>query len=572
MQRVWYVGKGGTRSPKSVAALQSLLLRQRGILTAQAAHFFAPTYETVIHDPLLLSDMKLAVDRIFHAIKHQERIIVHGDYDADGISSTAILITVITQLGGIVAPHLPSRFDDGYGLSQKTLEHLAPEMDLLIAVDCGITSVAEVAFLKKKKVDAIIIDHHTVPAELPAALAIVHPRHPKQPYPFPWLCGAGLAWKTAQALLRDPRSPFHADPDHEKWLLDLALLGTIADVVPLLDENRAIVRFGLEVLRRSKRPGIRALLASTRLSPAALTVEDIAFRIIPRLNAAGRMADPGPALELLLAANEQRAEELIEVLNQYNLQRQTVTKRIMREAELQVELDAPFVFAVHPSWPSGVVGLAASRLAEKFHRPAIVVGGAGQKLVGSARSPVGMSVLALLQQGESFLSKLGGHTQAAGFTVADGGLDNFKAALQQAGGVALAPPTSVVSADTLLESSFASQPTIDALRHFAPYGEGNRQPTFILSQLTLADVRPVGSEQKHAKMIFRHEEEVIEGIGFSLYAAAADDSVKHQLVDVVCHIEENEFRGQRRLQLNVKDIAPTQTIPIHENDPSHTTH
>lgn len=570
MDRVWYVGKGGTRSPKTVAALKNLLLRQRGVTVAQAPHFFTPSYERTIHDPLKLSDMSRAVDRIYAAIKKQERIIVYGDYDADGISSTAILVSVITELGGNVAPHLPSRFDDGYGLNQRVLKHLSREMDLLITVDCGITGVAEVAQLNRQHIDTIIIDHHTVLAQLPAAHAIIHPRHPKHAYPFPWLCGAGLAWKTAQALLRDGRSPFHGDVDHEKWLMDLAVIGTIADIVPLIDENRAIVRFGLEVLRRTKRPGLRALLANTRVSPAALTSEDVAFRLIPRLNAAGRMADASPALELLLTASEQRAEELIKVLNNHNQQRQTLTKKVMREAEQQVMLDVPFVFAVNPEWPAGVVGLAANKLAEKFHRPAIVIGQAHGQLVGSARSPHGVNVLELLQQGEGFLARLGGHAQAAGFTVADDHLDDFRAALTHAAPTTTAVIEREILTDTVIAAPLVTQNTIDALHKFAPYGEGNRQPVFILNQLTLLDARPVGSEQKHAKLLFRHEEEVLEGIGFGLQEHVA--SIKAKQVDLVCHIEENEYRGQRRLQLNVKDVAAANTVRIHEYSRGNTAH
>lgn len=573
MKRVWYVGKGGARSPKNAAALQRLLLRQRGVAVSESHLFFTPTYEGTIHDPLLLSDMAAAVDRIFYAIKKGQRIIVHGDYDADGISSTAILVSVITELGGTVAPHLPNRFDDGYGLNKSVIQHLAPEMDVLIAVDCGITSVDEVAWLNEQHIDTIIIDHHSLPDVLPQALAIIHPRHPRQPYPFASLCGAGLAWKTAQALLRHPRSPFHNDPDHEKWLLDLAVIGTIADVVPLLGENRAIVRFGLEVLRRTKRPGLQALLASTRLNPSSLTATDVAFRIIPRLNAAGRLADPGPALELLLATSPIRSQELIALLNGFNQQRQSITKKILQEALAQVQIDLPFVFAANPAWPAGVVGLAASRLSEKFNRPAIVVGGSSQRLVGSARSPQGVSVLALLQHGESFLAKLGGHTQAAGFTVADGALADFKEALVAAApAAAVATPLEELFADSRVSPTLINQATIDALRHFAPFGEGNRQPSFIISRLALLSARPVGSDQKHAKLLFRHDDEMIEGIGFGLFEEAAAVQKADAPVDLLCHIEENEFRGQRRLQLNVKSIARTNTIPIHEYAPSHPAH
>lgn len=570
MNRVWYVGKGGTRSPQSVQALQSLLLRQRGVAVADAPHFFAPSYEQVIRDPLLLSDMPRAVERIWQAIAKKERIMVYGDYDADGISSTAILVSVITELGGNVAPHLPNRFDDGYGLNQGVLEQLASEMDLLITVDCGITSVDEVATLKRRGIPTIIIDHHTIPAQLPPAYAIIHPRHPRQPYAFGWFCGAGLAWKTAQALLRDGRSPWKNDVDHEKWLLDLAVIGTIADIVPLIDENRAIVRFGLEVLRRTQRPGLRALLASTRLSPAQLTAEDVAFRVVPRINAAGRMADASPALELLLTNSEARAEELIEILNGFNQQRQTLTKKVMREAEGQVNIDSPVVFASHPEWPAGVVGLAASKLAERFGRPAVVIGGAGGRMVGSARSPQGINVLDLLKQGEQFLARLGGHAQAAGFTVADNQLDSFRELLTAVSAQTTTAQPREIFTDTVVAASLVNQATIDALRHFAPYGEGNQQPTFILNRLTLLDVRPVGKEQTHAKLVFRHEEDIIEGIGFGLHKRVAD--IKAKQVDLVCHIEENEFRGRRSLQLKVKDVAPTNTIHIHEYEKSNASH
>lgn len=565
MKRVWYVGKGGKKSPASVRSLQRLLLRQRGVAAADIATFFTPTYERAIHDPRLLSDVPVAVERIFRAIKKHERILVHGDYDADGVSSTAILVNVITELGGNVAPHLPNRADDGYGLRHEALETLRREMDLLIAVDCGISSVAEVANLRQHGIDTIIIDHHTIPTQLPRALAIIHPRHPKAPYVFPWLCGAGLAWKVAQALLRHRDSPYHNDPDHEKWLLDLAAIGTVADVVPLQGENRAIVRFGLEVLRHSQRPGLRALLANTRISPVQLSSEDISWRVVSRLNAAGRMADAAPALELLLTADEERASQLLTLLNFHNQQRQLFTRRVLREAEAHIELSFPLVFAADASWPSGVVGLAASRLAEKFQRPAIVVGRAGTRLVGSARGPEGTNVLKLLEGGRDFLVKLGGHTQAAGFTVTDGKLGHFKEALLRQAVTSNTPKTLELYADTVIASALVNQTTVDALRHFAPFGEGNRQPTFILNHLALLNVRAVGSNQRHAKFMFRADEEVIEGIGFGLYQAAqAVGNLKKPLA-VAGQLEENEYRGQRHLQLKVKDIAPADTVTIKES-------
>ncbi len=570
---MWYVAAGGTRSPKTVEGLRRLLLRQRGISLEAASHFFTPTYEQVVHDPLLLSDMDKAVDRIFQAIRQQQRIIVHGDYDADGISSMAILVSVLHQLGALAAPHVPHREDDGYGLNEKVLAALAPEMDLLIAVDCGITSVQEVQQLTKKKIDVIIIDHHTIPETLPAAHAIIHPRHPDRPYPFGWLCGAGLAWKTAQALLRDPRSAYHDDPDQEKWLLDLAVIGTVADIVPLQDENRAIVRFGLEILRRTKRPGLRTLLAATVREGNSLTAEDIAFRIVPRINAAGRIGHAQPALDLLLTESESRAVQLLTELNRCNQLRQTLTRRVIEEAARQVvNPELPFVFAASDTWPAGVVGLAAGQLSSRFNRPAIVVGRSGSRLVGSARSPIGTNVLELLGTGRAHLEKLGGHAQAAGFTVTKDALEAFQEILTA--GVAqqsARPPLQESFADALISPALVSQATVDSLKSFAPFGEGNHKPSFILQGLSLLALRPVGKDQKHAKFVLRHNETVIDAIGFGLYAQA-QASAAAPLVDLIGSIDENEYRGRRSIQLTVNEIAPTQSATIKVNHQRHPTH
>lgn len=504
MKRIWQVGRGGVTPPQTASALQRLLLRQRGIAEAAQEHFFAPLYERDIHDPLTLSDMPVAVDRLFAAIGKHERILVYGDYDADGITSTAILVSVLRDLGADVTPYLPHRAE-GYGLNQSVLENLAPDIDLLITVDCGISNAAEVAWLKKKKIDTIIVDHHTIPATLPPAAAIVHPRHPKQMYSCQWLCGAGLAWKVAQALVRDSRSRIK-DADYEKWLLDLALVGTVADCVPLLDENRAIVRFGLEVLKRTKRVGLRAMVQTMRLQGSSLTAEDVAFRIVPRLNAAGRMDHAQPALELLLAQDADRADELLRQLNAANQLRQTWSRRIIREAEALVAGSSePFILVENQEWPAGVVGLVAGRLSEKFNRPAIVIGSNGHQAVGSARSPAATNVLELLQTGEQHLLKLGGHAHAAGFTVQPGALPDFHAALRQA--VAEQAPQSTAKmerADSIISEALIAQETIDALHHLEPFGEGNKEPVFILRAFPLLSWRPIGKELQHAKFIFLH--------------------------------------------------------------------
>ena len=335
MPKRWEVKKGGIHPAETVEGLKMLLLAQRDIKPDGAESFFLPRYDRDIHDPYLLYGMDLAVDRIWQAIQAGERIVIYGDYDADGVTSLAILYSTLRDLGGNVSPYVPHRHEDGYGLNMSVLQRLRPEMDLLITVDCGVTGVEEASWLKDEHVDVIITDHHLIPDEMPEVLALIHPQHPKGKYPWPYLCGAGVAWKLSTALLEDSRSPMRGDADRAKWLLDLAALGTLADVVPLLGENRAIVRFGLEVLRRTPRIGLRRLFDNVRIDQSGLTAEDMAFRVIPRINAAGRMDHAQPALDLLLEDDINKADVSIAALSSLNQSRQNWTKRIIREAEKQ---------------------------------------------------------------------------------------------------------------------------------------------------------------------------------------------------------------------------------------------
>lgn len=558
----------------SPAELESVLLQQRGILRQDAAVFFTPDYEQAIHNPLLLTDMAEAIDRIYQAMAQRERIVVHGDYDADGVSSTAILVSVLRRLGGNVTPFIPHRNDDGYGVHQRVVDRLAEEMDLLITVDCGISAVAEIGYLKERGIDTIVIDHHALLPVLPPAYAVIHPLHPhaQTPYPFPWLCGAGLAWKVAQGLLRDKRAPRYKGGDEEKWLLDLAVLGTVADVVPLLGENRAIVKFGLEVLKRTPRPGLQALLASVHSDRTKLTTADLAFRVLPLLNAAGRMDHAQPALELLLAETSAQAAELALALKKHNQLRQTLTRRVVREAEEQVISESSFIFAASTTWPAGVVGLAASRLARKFSRPAIVVGTNGRHAVGSARSPAATNILELLRHAEQHLLKLGGHAQAAGFTVNDNALEDFRRLL---GKFPLAPSLAATShpvADAITTPALLTWDTQAILERFAPYGAGNEQPALIIRSLPLIAWRKIGKNQDHAKFTFAAADDSIDGIGFGLAGDLEGSLNAATNVAVLARLEVNEYLGRHRLQLNVLDVAPANTVTISEHVASHAAH
>lgn len=545
----------------TAAALRERLLTIRGITTTeQVDKFLDSKYERDIYDPWLMHGMQAGTERIWRAIEKGERIVVYGDYDVDGVTSLAIAVEMLQRLGARVSPYVPHRTEDGYGLNINVLKRLRDHMDLLVTVDCGISSAAEVDWLQANGVDVIITDHHDIPDKLPDARAIIHPRHPKGNYPFGYLCGAGVAWKFAQALWRDQRSG--VKDEAEKWLLDLVALGTLADAMPLVDENRAIVRFGLEVLRRTPRVGVRTLIKASRADQVNLTARDVVFELVPKLNAAGRMDHAQPALELLLTDEAEYSETLLREINQLNTKRQTVTKKIMVEAERQIDVKAGVIIAQSMEWPAGVVGLAANRLAERFGRPAIVVGVSGQELVGSARGPAGTDVLGILRKAEKYLDKLGGHKQAAGFTVAKNEWDSFMVAVQNQ--EVIQAQAVEQEADAVVSPWVLTSQTVRMLMDLEPFGEGNKQPQIVIPALRIVDMRTVGKSGDHAKFTFETEGMEIDGIGFGLGEVIKDFNGV-ECADVLGVLEENEFRGRKRLQMRILDIAPAGVVEImHE--------
>lgn len=563
MDKTWRV----TGPVVPVADLETLrlhLLAKRGLTAEVSARWFSPVYDRDVFDPLTLQDMDKAVDRIWRAIKKKERILVYGDYDADGITSTAILVITLQELGAHVVPFLPHREEQGYGLNQAVLERLHADIDLVVTCDCGVANAQEIAWLSEHGVDTVVIDHHTIPAELPEAVAVVHPAHPAHAYEGGPLCGAGVSWKVASALLRDPRSPYADDPDHEKWLLDLAVIGTVADMVSLRGENRTIAQFGLEILRRTRRPGLAAILSMLKLERASVSAEDIAFRLAPRLNAAGRMDHAQPALDLLLTHDSQHAEELVRQLEYLNRQRQTVTLKMLQEVEASVSAEG-IIFAYNPRWRAGVVGLAAGRLADKYGRPAVVVGTNGRHAVGSARSPSSVNVLELLETGREYLLALGGHAQAAGFSLTEEKMADFQERLGNGGRALPAAAPRGESIDVVLDPILLTTTTLALVDTFAPFGEGNPRPTLLIQNLRLSNWRPVGKSGDHIKFTWEVNGQELGGIGFGL-AEQMKGFDQGMLVDVVGRLETNEWRGQRSLQLAVQDVAPAGAVKVTSNE------
>lgn len=561
-ERIWGI-RGDSKIIDDSETLVRVLLENRNVASHEQESFFAPSYERDIHDPYSIAHMEKAVERIMRAVHNKERIVVYGDYDADGITSTAIMVETLTALGAHVIPYLPHRYDDGYGLNGVVLQQMLSEFEVLVTVDCGISNSAEIAMLQASGKDVIIVDHHEIPEIMPQAYAILHPRHTDGSYKWGHLCGAGMSWKFAQALFRHSSSPFADDADREKWLLDIVMIGTIADVMPLLGENRAIVRFGKEILMRTKHPGIAALLKESRIHASTITAEDIAFRIVPLLNAAGRIGHPQSALDALIAQTSEQAEIAVKKLVQLNNERRALTRKMMDEANSEIDHSLPFVFIANKTWPAGIVGLVAGRLASQFSKPAFVVGGHSSlaHAVGSARGGGKGNVLSALETVRHHTLKLGGHKAAAGFSVRTENLEHMKEGLreyyldgQSSGDGGL---ESLHVADASISSHMVTWDTARQLTKFEPFGEANAKPSFLLRGLPLLEARMVGKSNDHIKAKLLLGDREVDAIGFGLGQQLGE--VKDS-VDVLASIGVNEFRGRESLELRLTDIAPANTV------------
>jgi single-stranded-DNA-specific exonuclease len=530
------------------------LLVRRGILDPAAAlRILQPRLRTLT-DPFLLPAMEAAVSRILAAADRGERIALYGDYDVDGVTSLTLLTRVLRAFGVQAASFLPHRVDEGYGLTAdgvaRCIETHAPQ--LLIAVDCGTTSIAEIAGLRAGGVDVIVLDHHEPKSELPAVVALVNP---KLGADFHYLCSAGLAFKLAHALLkRRPVPGFDL-----KDVLDLAALGTVADIVPLVDENRILVKAGLERLEQSKWPGVRALIEVAALR-RPYTTSDIAFGLAPRLNAAGRLASAEAALELLLTEDESRARLLAKILDQQNRERREVEDDVLTQAEAQLlgkfdpESDAAIVVGA-AGWHPGVVGIVASRLQRRYHRPSIVVGfdsvGIGK---GSARSVEGLSLVAALERCREHVERFGGHEMAAGLTMRLEAFPDFQSAFAQAARAMLTPeqliPRLHLDAELRLqEINLALLDEHDALQ---PFGTGHRQPTFFARKVVFSGP-PRLMKDKHYSFFLRQGRNEVRAVWWN----AVEIPLPDLPWDIAFTLERNEWNGNVSPQLDIRDVRTT---------------
>lgn len=528
-------------------SLWSALLSARQI--EDPGTFFSSAALADLHDPFLFPEMAQAVQRLEQAIHARERVVIYGDYDVDGTSGTALLIHTLRFLGAEASYRIPHRRKDGYGLHMKYVDELAAQkVRVLVTVDCGISCPKEVAAAQENEIDVIITDHHTLPSELPSAFATIHPKlAPK--YPFKQLSGSGIAFKLACALLIHTKNE-----DMIPRLTDLASLGTVADCVPLTGENRAIVKLGLEQMRSTHWDGLKAILQSSGAwDKGEFSSETIGFQVGPRINASGRMDDPYWALQTLLATGKE-AHQKSQKLEELNQKRRTLTKEILQEAEAAIDLKNSLIIAESANWPSGLVGLIAGRLQEKYGKPAFILEDRGDHLVGSARSLPGFHAVEALKQVHDLMENYGGHEQAAGFHIKKSHYPEFKKRLQENAQKQFAknPLKPQIKIDCALQAGEETLENVEKISSFAPFGIKNPTPLFLMDEISVINTRPVGAGGDHLKFTVQFGQKQLDGIAFQF---GPHETALKNAKQLLVHLEKNYWQGEENLQLRLVDFA-----------------
>jgi single-stranded-DNA-specific exonuclease len=533
------------------------LLYERNIDSPDKIHEFLNPVLDHLHDPYLMRDMKKAVARITTALRDGENILIYGDYDVDGITGVSLLYEAIFKLGGKVSFYIPNRITDGYGLSLEGI-HQAQEnnINLILTVDCGITAVEEVEFAKSQGIDVIVCDHHEPADQIPNCDAVLDPKQKNCPYPFKELAGVGVAFKLIQALY-DSLGYGLSDMDQ---FFDLVAIGTAADIVPMLDENRVLVKYGLERINTKPRNGVFALLESSSLLGRELDVSLIVFVIAPRINAVGRMSNAKKAVHLLTSSSLQQSRNIARVLETENKMRRDVDETTCREAiqlaEQQIERDdAKILVLSKEGWHPGVIGIVASRIMEKFNRPTILISvrdGIGK---GSARSTSNFDIYSALKGAESVLDNFGGHKYAAGLTVKQGNIQELLTRMQKVSNQAISSedlvPTLEIQSEINLKELDAT--FLKWLKMFAPYGPHNMRPVFVSRDVeVVGDLNVVGNN--HLKFKVKSDGIVIDAIAFNFAEVREKMKPVRQHIDAAYVIEENTWNGRTTIQMRIKDI------------------
>lgn len=545
----------------SLPILQARLLAVRGIETPLQAEAFLHPSLAQLSDPLQLKGVTEAVSRLITAKERGETVCVHGDYDVDGVTAVVLLVSFFRAVGIAACHVIPRRLETGYGLSVEGIdEAVSLGASLIITVDCGITSIAEAHYCKELGVDLIITDHHLPGEIIPAAVAVINPLQPGCNAPFKKLAGVGLAFKLAIALRSSMRALGQFDQAAEPNLreyLDLVTLGTIADLVPLVGENRIIAAFGLKELSTSTRIGIHALKRVAAIT-TAVTATDVGFRLAPRINAAGRLDDAKRGVELLLSSDREAADSLANELDAANRERQEIEKDILAEALQQMQTDASLqgrtaVVLASAKWHPGVIGIVASRVVESCHRPVILLAVEGDEGRGSGRSIPTFHLYNALAASAAHLIKFGGHQQAAGLTISMKNLDSFYDAFDRYAAETLTARDLVpeLMLDAELSPEDLNEQLLCFLETMKPFGMGNPEPVFLVRKLQVMQCRIL--KETHLKLRLRSGDIILEAIGFKMAGRTAETDT----VDIVCVPERNIWQGRETVQLRLKDIRST---------------
>lgn len=534
------------------------LLYNRGLTEPSKLESFIAADEYLLGNPLLLPDMHRAVARIYRALLSGENIAIYGDFDVDGITGTALLVQALSSLGGKVTPYIPHRLTEGYGLKTATLDNLSQQgVSLIITVDCGITAFSQVKKARRMGLDIIITDHHTPPPVIPPAIAVVDPKLPNSSYPFSELAGVGVAFKLIQALLQGVGKEKQLDE-----LIDLVALGTVADMMPLLGENRYLVKQGLKLINASPRLGVREMIIQAGLNIGNLDAKTISWILAPRLNAAGRLAHAITSYKLLTTDSPQEAHGLTIWLEQKNTERQKLTSDTLAKAREQVLAQGvlPLLIASDEDYPGGILGLVAGRLSDEFCRPAIVIKTGKEMSSGSCRSIPEFNIIRALNQCGGLLFQFGGHPRAAGFTLPTKNLARLKQTLLQLAstelaGIDLRPCLDIDAEITLLD---LAGDTFQSIQQLAPFGQGNPAPTFLSRRVEVIDCQTMGTSGEHLRLKLKQGGTVWDGVafGFGNYLAEVSSPL-----DIAYNLEVDQWGGVERLELNILDFSPAKTKP-----------
>lgn len=540
------------------------LLAFRGIMTrSQAEVFLLADYERDMHSPFLFSQMEKVVERIEDAKKNGERVAIFGDYDADGITSSVILKETLTELGIESFVYIPDKKLEGYGLNQKAiLQFKEKNVKLIITVDCGITGIAEIKKASELGIDVIITDHHHIPNNIPQAFAIINSHMQDSGYPFSDLAGVGVAFKVVQAIYE---RLMPEKKEMTKWMLDLVAIGTIADCVPLLEENRIMVKYGLLVLAKTRRLGLKELFTVGRIVIDENNIPDtrkISFHVAPRINAAGRIKHANLAYDLIVETDPSKARVLALELEANNGQRQKITEQVTKEVKilaLNSFKNKKFIFAEGEHFPIGVVGLVAGKIAQEFNKPTVIFQKEARVSKGSFRSIPQLNIIETIEKCKEFVLKFGGHAQAAGVSVENVKMKNFYEAMnalieKELTGKDLSPKIMI---DLKLMPSEIDFEILDSLEKLRPFGEGNPEPVFMMEKLIITALKTVGNGNKHTKMSLRPQDGTVknfEGILFNSTEKIRGIESGAE-IDVVFSLQKDQWNGNNRIQFIIEDIA-----------------